>query len=277
MTQHPALEFLMNLDPAEHATFNVEHYTDRPKGEEKPEYDPLGDRYANLTRANVEALLPVLHAINNQGAGIFVARNQCTGHRNEANVSRIRGIHADMDGITEVQLASVTAVLQPTIVVQSSGPGRYQLYWQLAEGETLTKAETKAINQCLVKRYGADKGAVDVSRLLRLPGFKHMKYREAGKTPTVTATVYGHTLTADQIRQAFPPSQTYGPAGKQSINIQTAATIPHSLTHQLSTLASSIASAHPHLWAGDWQNTVRPSGEIGYPSRLNSTPNFRFP
>ena len=267
MTQHPALEFLMNLDPAEHATFNVEHYTDRPKGEEKPEYDPLGDRYANLTRANVEALLPVLHAINNQGAGIFVARNQCTGHRNEANVSRIRGIHADMDGITEVQLASVTAVLQPTIVVQSSGPGRYQLYWQLAEGETLTKAETKAINQCLVKRYGADKAAVDVARLLRLPGFKHMKYREAGKTPTVTATIYGHAHTADQIRQAFPPSQTDGPPGKQSINIQTAATIPHSLTHQLSTLASSIASAHPHLWAGDWQNAVRPSGEIGYPSR----------
>ena len=202
MIKHKALEFLMNLDPAKDATFNVEHYTDLPKREPKKKPDPLAGRYANLTLSEVEALLPKLRAINERGAGIFVARNQCTGHRSEVNVSCIRGAHADMDDITEEQLASVTAILPPSMIVQSSGPGRYQLYWQLAEGETLTKAETKAINQCLAEYHGADSAAVDVSRLLRLPGFKHMKYREAGKTPTVTATVYGHTYRANQIRQA---------------------------------------------------------------------------
>lgn len=267
MSKHPALEFLKNLDPIEDATFNIEHYTDLPKGKRKPKPDPLGGRYANLTLAGVNALLPELHAINEKGAGIFVARNQCTGHRSEPNVSRIRGVHADMDDVTEAQLDAVMAVLLPSIVVQSSGPSRYQLYWQLAEGETLTKAETKAINQCLAEYHGADSAAVDVSRLLRLPGFKHMKYREAGKTPTVTATVYGHTYTANQIRQALPPSQTGGPAGKQSTNIQTTTPMTHGLAPQLSNLAASIASAHPHLWAGDWQTAVRPSGEIGYPSR----------
>jgi hypothetical protein len=208
---HPAIEFLKNLDHAEDAKFNIEHYTDLPKGKPKQKPDPLAGRYANLALSEVEALLPKLQAINEKGAGIFVARNQCTGHRNEENVSRIRGIHADMDDITEEQLASVTAILPPSMIVQSSGPGRYQLYWQLAEGETLAKAETKAINQCLAEYHGADSAAVDVSRLLRLPGFKHMKYRAEGKTPTVTATVYGNTYTADQIKKAFPPSQSHLP------------------------------------------------------------------
>ena len=189
-----AIDFLMQLDSAEDATFNIEHYTDLPKGMGKPKPDPLSGRHANLTFPEVEALLPELHAINQQGAGIFVARNGCTGHRNEANVSRIRGIHADMDDVTEAQLAAVMTALHPSIVVQSSGPNRYQLYWQLAAGELLSKAETKAINQCLVKLYGADKAAVDVARLLRIPGFKHMKYRADCQTPTVTATFYGLTV-----------------------------------------------------------------------------------
>ena len=267
MTQHPALEFLRHLDPSPDVQINIEHYTDLPKGEKKPKPDPLSGRYANLTLDEVNALLPELHAINEKGAGIFVARNQCTSHRSEPNVSRIRGVHADMDDVTEAQLDAVMAVLQPSIIVQSSGPNRYQLYWQLAEGETLTKAETKAINQCLAEYHGADSAAVDVSRLLRLPGFKHMKYRETGKTPTVTATVYGHTHTADQIRQAFPPSQASGQAGKPPINIQTTTYVTQELTPQLSNVATSIATAHPNLWAGNWQNAVRPSGEIGYPSR----------
>lgn len=261
------MEFLKNLDHAECATFNIEHYSDLPKGRRKPKPDPLGGRYPNLTLPEVEALLPELNAVNEKGAGIFVARNQCKVHRSEPNVSRIRGVHADMDDVTEAQLDAVIAVLQPSIVVQSSGPNRYQLYWQLAEGETLTKTETKAINQCLARYHGADSAAVDVSRLLRLPGFKHMKYRADGMTPTVKHTTSGVTYKADQIRQAFPPSQAGGQAGKPPINTQTTTYVTQELTPELSNVATSIATAHPHLWAGNWQNAVRPSGEIGYPSR----------
>lgn len=176
MTQHPAIEFLRHLDPYPSAQFNIEHYTDVPKGAAKRQPDPLKGRYPNLSLSGVEQLLPTLHAVNERGAGIFVARNQCTGHRSEESVTRVRGVHADMDDVSEEQLASLLTVLPPSIIVESSA-GRYQLYWQLAEGETLRKEEAKAINQCLSREYGADRNAVDVSRLLRLPGFKHMKYR----------------------------------------------------------------------------------------------------
>jgi putative DNA primase/helicase len=267
MTPHPALEFLQNLDSSPDASFNIEHYTDLPKGEKKPKPDPLSGRYANLTLAEVNALLPELHATNEKGAGIFVARNQCTGHRSEDNVSRVRGIHADMDDVTEVQLAAVTAILPASIVVQSSGPNRFQLYWQLAEGGSLNKAETKAINQCLVKRHGADKAAVDVARLLRLPGFKHMKYRTDNETPMVVATFNGHTYTDDQIREAFPPEPLEDSDRKSAKKFQGAGWAPVVLTDELSTVASSVASKYPKLWGGDWFNAVRPSGEIGYPSR----------
>ncbi len=260
-------EFLKHLDSSADATFNIEHYTDLPKGEKKPTPDPLGGRYANLTLGEVNALLPELHAINEKGAGIFVARNQCTGYRSETNVSRIRGVHADMDDVTEAQLAAVTAILPPSIIVQSSGPNRFQLYWQLADGESLNNAETKTINQCLVKRYGADKAAVDIARLLRIPGFKHMKYRADSQTPTVTATFRGHTYTADQIRQAFPPESTDASACKPAEMVQDRRRAPLELTEELSTVACSVAGKYPKLWEGDWVNAIRSSGEIGYPSR----------
>lgn len=176
MKQHSAIEFLILLDGSPEARFNIEHYTDVPKGAVKPKPDPLMGRYPNLSLSGVEQLLPTLHAVNERGAGIFVARNQCTGHRNEKNTTRIRGVHADLDDVSEVQMAALMAVLPPSIIVESSA-GRYQLYWQLADGEALSKEEAKAINQCLSRDYGADPAAVDVSRLLRLPGFKHMKYR----------------------------------------------------------------------------------------------------
>jgi RepB DNA-primase from phage plasmid len=191
---HPAIDFLNHLDNSPDATFNIEHYTDLPSGALKPRPDRLAKRYANQTLQQVESLLPRLHSVNDMGAGIFVARNQCTGHRSEAGITRVRGVHADMDKVSDSQMGEIVGRLQPSIIVHSS-PGRQQHYWQLAEGQVLGKDETKAINQCLAD-LGADSAAVDPSRLLRLPGFKHMKYRAEGKTPTVTAEYHGVCYTA---------------------------------------------------------------------------------
>jgi len=41
LVTHPALEFLRQLDPSPAASFNIEHYTDVPKGTAKPKPDPL--------------------------------------------------------------------------------------------------------------------------------------------------------------------------------------------------------------------------------------------
>ena len=265
---HPAIEFLKRLDALPNATFNIEHYTDLPKGDAKPKPDPLFGRYPNLTLAQVEALLPQLQSINDSGAGIFIARNQVTGQRSEKNITRIRGIHADMDGVSAAQLATVKTLLQPSIVIQSSSPDRCQLYWQLSEGETLGNDETKAINQCLAQTHGADTAAVDVSRLLRLPGFKHMKYRAEGRTPTVTLISVGPTYTADEIRNAFPPVTG---SAKQKTQVPPSNTVsPAKIIQapaQLGSVVKALSEKYPSLWDGDWSNAIQSSGEVGYPSQ----------
>ena len=174
---HPALHFLRHLDPDPDATFNIETFTDLPKGAKKPEPDPLCRRYANLTLSRVAEITPRLDELNAAGAAVYVMVNQCQGQRIKSNVSRIRGIHADFDGVSEALLATVRDRLPPTIEVQSSNPGNVHFYWLLSEGEELDTVTAEAINRHLVQ-LGADKSAVDVSRLLRLPGFRHMKYRE---------------------------------------------------------------------------------------------------
>ena len=260
------IAFLEALDSDDDATFNIEHYTDVPKGVQKPKPDPLAGRYANLTRRRVQELLPKLQARNEAGAGIFIARNQCDGHRSEKAISRVRGVHADMDDVSSKELADLIGLLQPSIVVESS-PGRFQLYWQLSEGEYLEPAEAKAINQCLASQHGADPAAVDVSRLLRLPGFKHMKYRSEGRTPMVTATCHAITYTAEEIRQAFPPIPSANQVPMKPIQAALSGTPPKQLPSHLAAIAGSVAAAYPQLWTGDWANAIRASGEIGYPSQ----------
>lgn len=263
---HPAIEFLTTLAPQPEARFNIEHYADVPKGTVKPRPDRLMGRHADLTPQDVQELLPELDRINQLGGGIFIARNQCHGHRAEKNVHRVLGLHADFDGISDVELDRLSNHLLPSIVVRTSKPGHYQLYWQLANGEALEKEEAKKLNQVLVK-FGADPAAVDVSRLLRLPGFKHMKYRHDGSTPTVTAEYTGVVYTSTQLRMAFGTE-----VSDKGLNPNHYVQVRHNgLNHSvpepvIESISDRIQSRLPTLWRGDWAAAPRRDGTSGYPS-----------
>ena len=168
---HPALEFLRLLDPSPEARFCIETYTDK---KDKPRPDQLSKRFVNCTHQQVEALLPELETLNDAGAAIYVAVNEFAGRRKIDNLHKVRGVHADLDGASEEQLEKLRETLPPTIAVQSSTAENQHWYWLLTDGETLGAESAKAINQTLVG-LGADPAAVDVARLLRLPGFRHMK------------------------------------------------------------------------------------------------------
>jgi len=190
--RHPALEFLLAMDGDPAATFNIECFTDLPKGQEKPDPDPLLARYPNLSIIEVERLIPNLVAANAAGAGIFFCANQCQGQRSKKNVTRVRCIHGDFDKATDAMLENVYATLHPSIAVNTSGANRCHLYWLLSKDQTISKEVAEAMNKSLVL-LGADKAATDVSRLLRLPGFRHMKYRADGVTPLVVANYFHET------------------------------------------------------------------------------------
>lgn len=241
---HPALQFLAVLDPRQDAVFNIETYEDKPKGDTDPKNTSLQRRWNGLTPQGVENILPELHELNDAGAGIFFAVNECHGPRSKSNVVRIRGSHGDFDNDGANSLKSAAQRLKPTIVVQSS-PGKFQTYWLLESDQTMTVPEVEGVNRSLVAHHNADKAAVDASRLLRLPGFKHMKYREQGKTPIVGFRVLGDRLTTNQIKDAFPPAEKLAitqTSGASDLLQSTEVDIEH--------IAKLVKQAHPDLWLG---------------------------
>ena len=122
---HPAIEFLQLLDPSPNAQFNIETFDDR-KGQLRS--DELLHRFSGVSHRDAAALIPKLTALNERGAAIYAAVNEFLGHRKLDNLKRVRGIHADFDGVSCAQLEKLRNVLAPTIAVQSSSPGNQHWY-----------------------------------------------------------------------------------------------------------------------------------------------------
>ena len=175
---HAALEFLKLLDPSPEARFNIETYSD---GKQQPHPDPLSRRFPTQSFQDTEVLLPELQSLNTRGAAIYVAVNEFNGPRKLENLERIRGVHADLDEASDTELYELRETLAPSMVVQSSTYKKQHWYWLLSDGEELSAEAAKAINQAIAV-LGADRAAVDVTRLLRLPGFQNMKHHPEGNT-----------------------------------------------------------------------------------------------
>lgn len=271
---HPAIAFLNALDPSPDARFCIETYTDVPKGREKTKPDKLSTRYCDLSITDVEKMIPRLVEINESGAAIYVAVNQFNGHRSKKNLDRIRGCHADFDSATDKQMEAVRQLLQPTIDVQSSSTTKRHFYWLLSEGEQLTMAETEAMHRSLVK-MGADPAAVDVSRLLRLPGFLHMKCRAEGMTPTVMASFNRCRYKAENLRHAFltdaggnsDTRSQYQQGLKPSILPLMQSSSASVSATLLSKIAGQICTEQPALWNGEWEGIRSLSKPDGYGSQ----------
>jgi putative DNA primase/helicase len=271
---HPAMDFLRLLDPSLEARFNIETYTD---AKEKPKVNPLSKRFPKQTLKQVELLLPTLETLNQQGAAIYVAVNEFAGQRDLNNLARVRGVHADLDDASQTQLLTLKSMLEPSIVVQSSSPQKQHWYWLLSEGERLETDITKAINQGLVP-LGADKAAVDVSRLLRLPGFRHMKAYDPEQrvlndtnghctAPIVTVLSTGPRYDAETLLSSLPQKQQDNAASAHGISKD-----EPSSSVDLQPLIDEAIQQFRHnestLWNGDWAKCFEPfTGELTFPSQ----------
>lgn len=123
-------------------------------------------------------LFPTLRALNDAGAGIFVAVNAMSGgHRSNAHVSGIQAFFVDIDGSPEhgAKQASwdrlMGAALPPSMVVDSRNG--LHAYWLAEEGED--PAHYREIEEGLIRAFSGDERAKDLARVLRAPGFDHRK------------------------------------------------------------------------------------------------------
>jgi putative DNA primase/helicase len=158
-----AERFLRLLDPGA-ISFTFQTFDDIKKRKNK--------QLARVLHGTLAENWDKLVQLNQQRAGIFITINETDGKGRKAeNIERIRALFADLDGspLDPVKHSD----LPPHLIIESS-PGRWQTYWLAAIGG-IKLAEFSALQKALAARYGGDPAVYDLPRVMRLPGFLHLK------------------------------------------------------------------------------------------------------
>jgi len=110
--------------------------------------------------------------LNQEGYGIFWTVQEFSGDRKKENLVKINSWAVDIDGgDKDAQLQLIHKYCYPSLVVETRSG--FHVYWN-ANGATIDYFEEIVLDR-LVHYFKADKKARDVSRILRVPGFKHLK------------------------------------------------------------------------------------------------------
>lgn len=105
------------------------------------------------------------------GAGIWIMVNAGNGlGRSAANVVRVRSFFIDLDGSPWEPAAEA---LKPHMRIESS-PGKWHLYWLVDDCDL---GQFKITQQAIARKYDGDKACCDLPRVLRVPGFYHVKFK----------------------------------------------------------------------------------------------------
>lgn len=160
--------FLQALDPAGPFTFQT---FDDNKDRSKANRERLGkDPFARVFHGPLERDLDRLVALQQQGVGVFVMVNRGDGlGRSNENVIHIRSHFVDLDGAPIEPVLNTDA--PPHIVVESS-PGKWHAYWRVQDA---VAADFKKRQHALARKFGGDPSVCDLARVMRLPGFWHLK------------------------------------------------------------------------------------------------------
>lgn len=111
-----------------------------------------------------------LKALNDQGAGVFFMVNEGDGNGRKANnVQRVTASFIDMDGTPLSSLDE--SPLKPHIIVESS-PSKFHAYW-IIKGAPLDTFSS--IQKQLAAKFDSDPSVNDLPRVMRVPGFNHVK------------------------------------------------------------------------------------------------------
>lgn len=184
-----------------------------------------------------------LIALNQQGAGIFVMVNAGDGNgRRTENVIGIRAIWRDLD-----QPVAVKPPFEPHMVVETSG-GKFHEYYLLTSEFSFD--EHTSIMGLMVNQYGSDKNAKDLARVLRVPGFYHLKNPETPVLVRLAAVSdqppYGRQNLMDIFtkhhQQASPPVAVSSPVPAR-VSVPSAALVPQNQSQQAQ-FSQSIAEGN---------------------------------
>lgn len=106
---------------------------------------------------------------NEKGYGIFWTVNSFRGDRRIENLSRINSWFADLDNIKPT-VSELCKLFYPSMIVETKSG--FHVY---VNCEDATQLNYKTICKRLTYALGVEKSVFDLARLLRVPGYKHLK------------------------------------------------------------------------------------------------------
>lgn len=137
-----------------------------------------------------------------RGFGIYRTVNSFDGPRRKEFLARIVAWPIDIDeGEKQSQAKKLMAApLVPSEIVETRRG--YQAYWHARDGAQAEHWNAIVLER-LVPYFGADKNARDLCRILRVPGFLHLK---DPANPFPVRSVWRHRVsyTERQMAEAFP-------------------------------------------------------------------------
>jgi len=231
-----AAKFLEKLDPkATNWTFQT--------------FDDNADRkdqsLARVLHGTLEEHGATLADLQTRGAGVFVTVNETDlkGRRAE-NVIRVRAFFLDLDG---APLDPVREWEEPHMLCETS-PGRYHTFWLVDDGPLNA---FRQVQKDLIETFGGDDCIHDLPRVMRLPGFWHLKgdpymvrMIETGAFP---APFTLNTFQSKIMAMTPEPKLSERPLPKAAPRIDTSAT--EATTDEVQDLLSYIP---PDCVYGDW-------------------------
>ena len=140
---------------------------------------------------------------NGQFCGVYVVVNETDGKgRHIQNVRSVRALFVELDhgGLNDEHIAEFKERFKPSIIVESS-PGKLHCYWLLKPGSCpLEKFSTvQALLQRRFEGLRADAQAKDLPRVLRVPGFLHLKNLAAPFIVTLQHCDKNQIYTPDEV------------------------------------------------------------------------------
>jgi len=141
-----------------------------------------------------------LRRLNHAGAGIFVTVNETNGlGRKASDIVRVRAHFVDSDDEPIEEVAKRFS-LKPHMLIETS-EGRGHAYYLVSDSPLL---EFKQIQERLILTLGTDPLIKDLPRVMRVPGFYHMK-GEPRLVKLVQMEDGLQPYTKEEILSALPP------------------------------------------------------------------------
>ena len=141
------------------------HYLYQTATEPKP---TDGSGSARVLSGTLAKCGDALTKLNQSGSAVWVQINAGTG-RSNTDVNRIRAYFVDLDTVPGDALFA--SALPADIIVESS-PGKFHGYW-LTSGAPLDSFSDRM--HTLANKFGGDHSICHLARVMRLPGFYHLK------------------------------------------------------------------------------------------------------